>query len=428
MLNLIARSIFVLISTLLIIPVSSGLLLAEEKEISPPQVDYVALGDSLAVGITSGLKLGLGYSSIIAQTLENASMLSSYSNEYSVVNSTSNHLLTVLEEERLQELLKEADLVTISIGANDLIELVEFKPSGEVNANISDLPVTLKRIGLNVKKSIKTIRQINPDVKIYVMGYFHPFPHLEDKSINALIKVALVALNSTLEDASQSMNASFVPIYNSFELRGTELVPDPMDIHPSEEGYQIIASEFFKQYNLAEGIVLEPELSGVIWKREDIKSIIQSVITEKTITNGNQNIKRVDAAMILGKIFPNIVMGSQSLQFKDIPNDHPAHSSLYNLTRLGIFQESNYFNPNEPFTRAQMATVVTRVLQLEPTQQDVFKDVASDHWAKDSIDALASAGIINGFPDGTYRPNIPTTRRQFEVVILRMLDHYSKKE
>ncbi len=52
-----------------------------------------------------------------------------------------------------------------------------------------------------------------------------------------------------------------------------------------------------------------------------------------------------------------------------------------------------------------------------PPGATAFIDVAPNYWAKSYIEALASKGVIAGFPDGTFKPNEPVTRAQFAAII-----------
>jgi parallel beta-helix repeat protein len=59
--------------------------------------------------------------------------------------------------------------------------------------------------------------------------------------------------------------------------------------------------------------------------------------------------------------------------------------------------------------------------------QTAFKDVPGGYWAKGYIEALASANIIAGFPDGTFKPNEPVTRAQFATIVNKALSPASKR-
>ncbi len=56
-----------------------------------------------------------------------------------------------------------------------------------------------------------------------------------------------------------------------------------------------------------------------------------------------------------------------------------------------------------------------------PTGQSAFRDVPEGYWAKAYIEALAAQNIIAGFPDGTFKPNDPVTRAQFATIVTKAL-------
>lgn len=51
-----------------------------------------------------------------------------------------------------------------------------------------------------------------------------------------------------------------------------------------------------------------------------------------------------------------------------------------------------------------------------------FKDVPDTHWASKAINELADKGIINGYEDGTFRPNEPITRAEIATIITRVME------
>ena len=56
-----------------------------------------------------------------------------------------------------------------------------------------------------------------------------------------------------------------------------------------------------------------------------------------------------------------------------------------------------------------------------------FADVPTDHWAYSSVEKLRNAGIVIGYPDGTYGGKRPTTRYEFAIAIARLLDRIPPK-
>ncbi|WP_066384483.1 DUF1565 domain-containing protein [Anabaena sp. CA = ATCC 33047] len=63
----------------------------------------------------------------------------------------------------------------------------------------------------------------------------------------------------------------------------------------------------------------------------------------------------------------------------------------------------------------------------QPVSGTGFTDVAANYWAKNYIEALAAQNIIAGFPDGSFKPNDPVTRAQFATIITKALTPPAKR-
>ncbi|MCC5635840.1 DUF1565 domain-containing protein [Nostoc sp. CHAB 5844] len=70
---------------------------------------------------------------------------------------------------------------------------------------------------------------------------------------------------------------------------------------------------------------------------------------------------------------------------------------------------------------------VAATVEPPPGGAVAFKDVPANFWAKSYIEALASQNIIAGFPDGTFKPNEPVTRAQFATIITKALNPSAKR-
>lgn len=57
---------------------------------------------------------------------------------------------------------------------------------------------------------------------------------------------------------------------------------------------------------------------------------------------------------------------------------------------------------------------------------DSFKDVPEDHWAAESIEVLNSEGVLQGYPDGTYRGEEAVTRYELAVALVSMIDYMDR--
>jgi hypothetical protein len=97
-----------------------------------------------------------------------------------------------------------------------------------------------------------------------------------------------------------------------------------------------------------------------------------------------------------------------------VDDDGSIHEfSIEDIAEAGITVGcgGNRYCPNQAVTRGQMASFITRALDLPPSPDDWFDD--DDNSVHDeAIDSIAEAGITVGFSDGTFRPEEPVTRAQ----------------
>ena len=108
-------------------------------------------------------------------------------------------------------------------------------------------------------------------------------------------------------------------------------------------------------------------------------------------------------------------------------NDAYYQRSLALVTALGIFKgdENGSMNENSNVTRAEMAAIVLRMLNTPANgpYQGGFNDVKADHWAANEIQTAQSLGIINGFEDGSFRPDGNVTYEQVVKMIVCALGY-----
>lgn len=102
-------------------------------------------------------------------------------------------------------------------------------------------------------------------------------------------------------------------------------------------------------------------------------------------------------------------------------NGHWAEAAIERWSGYGILQGSEgKFAPDGTLTRAQMATILSRLLNLPAAESVGFTDVPAGEWYADAINRCAAAGILQG-TDGKANPNAPITREQAMVMLCRAL-------
>ncbi|MFA9445572.1 S-layer homology domain-containing protein, partial [Egicoccus sp. AB-alg6-2] len=97
--------------------------------------------------------------------------------------------------------------------------------------------------------------------------------------------------------------------------------------------------------------------------------------------------------------------------------------AIHDLAADGIVRgcTPQRFCPDAAVTRAQLAALLTRLLELPPRSDVVFSDVGANHTHAGAIGAAAHAGIAVGAKDGRYRPGADVTREQAAAMISRAL-------
>jgi hypothetical protein len=108
---------------------------------------------------------------------------------------------------------------------------------------------------------------------------------------------------------------------------------------------------------------------------------------------------------------------------------HWAESALVEMTQRGIVNGyGNYrFLPDGVVTRAEAAAMLSRALRWTKENPLRFSDVPASHWAYSMIARAAHAGIIDGYPDGTFRPDASVTRIEMAAMIAKSLGLAGKK-
>lgn len=99
---------------------------------------------------------------------------------------------------------------------------------------------------------------------------------------------------------------------------------------------------------------------------------------------------------------------------------HPAAAAVRYLKAMGIISgyPDGRFHPDDPVSRAALAVMIAKSKGLAPNPAAAaFKDVAQSHWAAGAIGAVKAAGYIRGYPDGTFRPEKPVTRAEVSALL-----------
>ena len=138
------------------------------------------------------------------------------------------------------------------------------------------------------------------------------------------------------------------------------------------------------------------------------------------------NITRAQVATIFFRLLDEDVRDDNLTTyntFPDVNEDYWANTAISTMASLGVINGRNNgnFDPNAYITRAEFAAICARFDDSDVTGVSTFTDIAS-HWAKDEIERAAALGWVQGYADGTFRPNAYITRAQAVTMINRVLN------
>ncbi|MFS1511035.1 GDSL-type esterase/lipase family protein [Chengkuizengella sp. SCS-71B] len=256
-------------------------------------LNYVALGDSIAAGYTPEGEIDEGYSDFIEEYLDENAPLITYTKQFAIPGLTTsdlngliqNNLSTEqflslfgggfpsplvgeitenisIENLTVQDAIIDADVITLTIGANDILSEIPYDAvTGTIEMSGIDIDQITRKMGEveeNLSSVLEQIFALNGEVQVYVSGYFFPYPHLIDQMPQAQLDIlldTLDSLNSIIIDATNDHNDAFyVSLESVFPNDPTEYLPNEQ-IHPTIEGYELIADRFME--------VMEEQASGL---------------------------------------------------------------------------------------------------------------------------------------------------------------------
>lgn len=213
------------------------------------QTIYVALGDSIAAGQTPNREIDQGYTDLIAAELARNGQLLAFSKDLAFPGFTTGQVRESIQSDEAQELLASATLITISAGANDLLRIVTANPElGTLSYQQQQANFALNQARKSLEGLLQDLETVAPNAEVYVVGYYFAYPHVAEFQKQGTAK-ELNRLNQILEQTAQANGATFVSVEDRMNTDLKSFVPNPADVHPTQEGYRQIANSFFDTVN-----------------------------------------------------------------------------------------------------------------------------------------------------------------------------------
>ena len=168
-----------------------------------------------------------------------------------------------------------------------------------------------------------------------------------------------------------------------------------------------------------------------IYSHKDLTYIIG--YPDKSV-HPNGDLTRAEAAMIFYRLYdgdyPSFTRRMSNGTFKDVSAKNWFYEPIETLYNIGLLEgkSKDTFAPNAPISRAEFAALAARFQNLKYTNGKVFSDVEKGHWAYSYINAASEAGWIQGYPDGTFKPDKEITRTETVTLVNNMINRSVTRE
>ena len=120
-------------------------------------------------------------------------------------------------------------------------------------------------------------------------------------------------------------------------------------------------------------------------------------------------------------------------RYADVPNTHVFAGAIGWAASHGYLDcivQNNLLHPAQPLTRAEFVSLLCAFegVSVRNTYNTQFSDVSANYWAADEIEYATEQGWINGYSNGTFRPDSSLTRAHMVTIINRMQGRDYQKE
>ncbi len=138
------------------------------------------------------------------------------------------------------------------------------------------------------------------------------------------------------------------------------------------------------------------------------------------------NITRAEVATIFFRLLTDEVREeywSTVSGYTDVKAGDWYNNAISTLSDLGIITgyEDGTFRPNASISRAEFVTIATRFFDYAAEYEGAFSDVSYSSWYADFVQAAVDMGLVNGYENGTFRPNASITRAEAVAIVNRVL-------
>lgn len=213
------------------------------------KIYYLSLGDSLAAGQTPYTTIDKSYGDYVSEYLKDKEVLEFYTKDFAKSGYRSIDLLNDLKDNKeikvngkkitIKHALIKADLVTLSIGSNDLF----YKLNVGNEFDLNEFDDVYQYVDDAIDDVDKLLRELKKACKeqIMVFGFYNPFTNFSD-SLATLVEPVIKYANEKMRYLTEKYEMTFVDVHDTF-LANDDYLPSTLEIHPTKDGYKAMADK-----------------------------------------------------------------------------------------------------------------------------------------------------------------------------------------
>lgn len=137
------------------------------------------------------------------------------------------------------------------------------------------------------------------------------------------------------------------------------------------------------------------------------------------------------SVMMLAYIMTSVADASENkLPFKDVKEKSWYYSAVFEAYKSGVIEgkSDSFFAPMDNVTRAELVAILARIKNVNVdgfAEKNSFTDVKSDAWYADYVGWASDRGLVNGYGDGSFRPNAPIKREEMAKLLVNYIKSVS---
>ena len=377
--------------------------------------------------------------------------------------------------------VEDADILTINIGSNDLfgdalgevfrvlyaepdsnetldkikenlknsgnlgaafVQLMEFAQSiGKLNEVLNVAVKAFYRsyetFKVNFDAIVKSVYERNPDVTLVIIGMFNP---LKTLSINEgdLVKVGKAAdplmllMNNYMKNGCKYSDKYIYVDVKDVELHDIAFKQDDFwsaylaAVHPTDEGHIYMTNQILNALP-ERGTLPFTDVPANAWYYDDLyyawfHGMVKG--TSDTTFSPNATSTRAQAVTMLYRIAGEPDVSGLTEPFSDVADNFWGRDAIIWGYNEGIIKgfTATTFGPDAELTRAQFVTMLYRYAGSPESGSDlstVTDAAAVADCYRAAVAWAVEQGIIKGFEDGSFRPDLPISRAQLAVILAR---------